>query len=879
MRLMQRPKGVLMIKKIWIAALSVMSMLVLPTSSLSAASEETSNVDICPGIDETKVNQVDILILLDNSKSLSSEKTGSDKERKRFDALQTLFESVSKGLKNSDGSDSRVKVDVSLMAFAEKARMIPLKNQIFDPVALADEISNALPDKDQGSGTNFISALDEAAKFMESRQPASCKFLIWFTDGAFSFPASSKNTPQENIDLDKKKLGELTDGTCSEKSWAKRLRNSGVNTYVVLLGDLDAIRKLEPEALDPSLALMTQITGDQSTKEFGDIVFCPGEKPTVVGEIFSVSSNDIKKLTPVFQRIGLLVGGSQDISCPTKVIRFTTPELPDLKFFKSFSIISLELEVLPLLSQIDVLTLEGRSQVSSDFFEAVETNSATQLDLKPIVGRPLKSGWKFALDTKKGFCIMAKFIDPPKVKITKSGSNPTVVKSSDGILTSEETTGISYQLDKKPISPDEIMSQFDEIDASFLDRLTGQLVIEADPENPVFSNPLTIIPEVDKPLPGIQCFEPFVFKPENAPTSKDTPEDRNFLTSSCTVMTKDLPASSKLEIDIALLVSELKSRPGCDVIEASLIIDGQRRGGKYDVPVNVVQAVALNFEVGKKDTLCNLQNFAGVQFVYGDDNKFQETASVTVDFDFKSPPDIWWVRIGTLAIVLLAILLSLMLLRYITSLFAIMPDKGSVYSYESLIEISMSSFGQVIVLINGEESSKFQPSGADLKLPNNKSSKSSMELQAIKLERKLGNFFRPFADPKAKVVANDLVSYWQRAIGGGLSVPFRNAIIVSRPKDNASNTTKLTAQLTLIVSKTGADGGIEGVRTLIQGQKLKDVCKDYRDRYLSGDAIESDKSNPSPNNPNDGGRSAPSTAKPPPPRQPGSPPPSPKLGA
>lgn len=284
------------------------------------------------------------------------------------------------------------------------------------------------------------------------------------------------------------------------------------------------------------------------------------------------------------------------------------------------------------------------------------------------------------------------------------------------------------------------MSQFDEIDASFLDRLTGQLVIEADPENPVFSNPLTIIPEVDKPLPDIQCFEPFVFKPENAPTSKDTPEDRNFLTSSCTVMTKDLPASSKLEIDIALLVSELKSRPGCDVIEASLIIDGQRRGGKYDVPVNVVQAVALNFEVGKKDTLCNLQNFAGVQFVYGDDNKFQETASVTVDFDFKSPPDIWWVRIGTLAIVLLAILLSLMLLRYITSLFAIMPDKGSVYSYESLIEISMSSFGQVIVLINGEESSKFQPSGADLKLPNNKSSKSSMELQAIKLERKLGNF-------------------------------------------------------------------------------------------------------------------------------------------
>ena len=136
-----------MVKKICIAALSVIAVLVLPTSALSAAGEETSNVDICPGIDETKVDQVDILILLDNSKSLGSEKTGSDKERKRFDALQTLFESVSKGLKNPDGSGSRITVDVSLMAFAEKTRTIKLDNQIFDPVALANEVSDALPDK------------------------------------------------------------------------------------------------------------------------------------------------------------------------------------------------------------------------------------------------------------------------------------------------------------------------------------------------------------------------------------------------------------------------------------------------------------------------------------------------------------------------------------------------------------------------------------------------------------------------------------------------------------------------------------------------------------------------------------------------------------
>ena len=870
-------KGGTIINKIWLPVLVAAIIPFLPTSSLSAAGAENSAVDICPGIDESKVEKVDILILLDNSRSLSSKKTGSDLERKRFDALRIFFASVSNGLKKDDSSGSRVEVDVSLMAFSQNTNPIDLKQDISKPEALANEISDALPDESQQPGTNFISALDAAATFMESKQIGSCKFLIWFTDGAFTYSDDSKKSLKENKAIEAEKLEELKVRTCDEKGWANRLRKSGVNTYVVLLGELNTLQKDNPESFPPSLALMTQITGDQSTEELGDIAFCEGEKPSVVGEIFTVGSNDIAKLTPVFEKIGLAVGGYHPVVCPiTKESNLERLGLPDLKFFKAISLISLELEELPLLSEISVVTPMGERQASSDFFEEVKSDSASKLDLKPRKGQLLKAGWKFFLDAKPGFCIMAKFIDPPIVKFTKSGNNPAVVKSSDDVLSDEEVSRVSYQLGDKPITPDEVMLQFDKIDAGFMKGLTGQLEIEANPTEPIFQNPLTIIVTVDKVLPDVgPCLKPFVFKTERIPTSGDTPKDRNFLTGTCNVVTKNLPDGSKLEINIDFLVSELKSRPGCDAIGASLIVDGQTRGGKFDVPVNVVQAVALNFEVGEKDTLCNLQNFAGVQFVYGDGNKFQETASVTVDFDFKLPPDPWRVRIVTAVIVLLAILLSLMLLRYITSLLAVMPDKGKVYSYESLIEISVSSFGQVIVLINGEESSKFQPSGADLKLPKNKSTKSSMELQEIKLERKLGNFFRPFADPKAKVMNTDQVSYWQQASGGGLSIPFRKAIIVSKPKDNGLNTTKLTAQLTLIVSNTGADGGIEGVRTLIQSQQLKDVCKDYRDRYLSADKEKPVQPGPSPDNPKGGGGSAPSTTKPPRPRQPGPPPPSP----
>jgi len=288
------------------------------------------------------------------------------------------------------------------------------------------------------------------------------------------------------------------------------------------------------------------------------------------------------------------------------------------------------------------------------------------------------------------------------------------------------------------------------------------------------------------------------------------------------------------------LVSALKATSGCEVLETSLIVDGKNQGVKHSVPINVEQTIALKFVVGEKNTFCNLENFAGVQFVYGEP-AVTESALVNVKFELRAPPNPRNVFLATLAIVIIAIFLSLFLLRYISSLLAVMPNKGKVYSYEANIEISQSSFGQVSVLINGIEASKFQPSAVDLKLPKNTSSKSTLELQEIKLVRKLGGFFRPFTDPKAIVDGTDQVAYWQQASGGGLSIPFRKAIIVSSPKDftkNSLDPAKLNAHLSLIVSNIGSGGGIEGVRSLIQGQNLKDVCKEFRDRSLS---LEGDK--------------------------------------
>ena len=182
--------------KLLISVFVLLSMGASSASSARLAAPSTDSVDICPGVDESKVDKVDVLILLDNSLSLSSESGGSDKEGKRFDALRTMFQSIAKGVSNIDGSGPRVDVGVSLMAFAQttkfgfsdqKTGIIALEQSINNPDELANEIKNKLTNETQQAGTNYINALDDASSFLASQPNTHCKFLIWFTDGAFDY--------------------------------------------------------------------------------------------------------------------------------------------------------------------------------------------------------------------------------------------------------------------------------------------------------------------------------------------------------------------------------------------------------------------------------------------------------------------------------------------------------------------------------------------------------------------------------------------------------------------------------------------------------------------------------------------------------------------
>jgi hypothetical protein len=224
--------------------------------------------------------------------------------------------------------------------------------------------------------------------------------------------------------------------------------------------------------------------------------------------------------------------------------------------------------------------------------------------------------------------------------------------------------------------------------------------------------------------------------------------------------------------------------------------------------------------------------FEGVEFLVLNSGE-SEFAKIAIQFNFQQPPDIGSVRWWTIALVLLAALLSLVLFRLISSALAVMPKAHSVYSYDKEIEIGQNAFGQVQVLIDGIELVNYVPSVDDLSKPLSSSSKSQLVLNRVRLERKLGSFFRPFTEPWSESSKSQLASYWQQSPNGGLAIPFRRAIIVSKLENDLMTDGRVRALLTIIVPTTGNWGGVSGVSSLLTGQKTKDICKDFFEKSKS----------------------------------------------
>ena len=801
-------------------------------SALSQSQQSSGNMTICPGVDPTKTTAIDLVVLLDDSKSLTStknERVPSDPDGTRFDALKTMFESINSGLEN------RVPVIPKFFAFGTSVKEITPDSGLNDPSALATDIRKLLPIRNQEPGTNFQKALDRATDYLTSRPSSNCKFLVWFTDGVFDLGSNDKEEEE-------KALVDLRNETCSSNGWAVALRKAGVNTYVVLLGEIEKLKKDDTDkTFNDSLNLMGELTGDPNPPEGVESERCEELSHTYdqVGAIYSAT--DLDQLTAVFEQIGKFIGQNRIVVCPTTTSeQIQSGKMPDVKFIESFSLISLESSPLPRQEQMYVYLESGPSPITESF--TIEKISNTHLEFTPIKGRTLRAGWILGIEKMQGeslggLCITAAFQQTPTVQITQIADDEpkvqeVVAEGAARFLSEEELTRVQFIFDGAAISASEVMNRnaLGQFDSVSLALLSAGLNINGDLNDPVFNSLFPIYVELKLPSPNFsECLKPFTTS--RTPISGDTPNNREFVTNSCSVSTIGLLEGNELRISIESLVSQLAKSEGCKDLESSLLINDQDISGKATIVSAGEKAeLKLKFEVGEKSTECNLMQFEGVEFLAVATGE-PVFGKIAIDFSFKQPPDVRWVRLFTLAFVLLAMLLSLILLRVISSALAVMPDRHGVFSYEQEIEIGRNSFGQVRVLIKGVEIDRYQPSVEDLNRPLSSSSKSQLVLNKVRLERNLGAIYRPLSEPWATLPKSALASYWQQSGNGQLAIPFRRAIVVSKLDGNLQTDGQIRAQLTIVVPSSGNGSGISGVEILMHGQKIKDVCKDFVDKF------------------------------------------------
>jgi len=776
-------------------------------------------------LDEEGVTKgiIDLVLLMDNSTSLGQAKTPTDPNETRFRAIVSLFEAVGGAI---EGTDTKVNFGlIKFAARAEEVRGLELGKEIITLKTsknLAQKVRDSLPIDKQENGTNYINALDKALEVVENKSDKkNCRILIWFTDGMFSSGASEEDS--------KRLLGKLSGLACDKGGFVDKVRELDIFPFVLLLQPSSSSTD---EAVRKSYELMEQITGSTMPSLFGLVrpsIEC-GEKETKIGEIFGV--NEVSKLTPYFEDLGFRVGGGKLFDlCPMAIAgltEYTSQPLPASHFLRWISIVSLKGEPLPSYSDIFSVTSD-REQPISDAFD-VSKKSSTSFTLSPNDGAQLTMSWKLRIKGDiDGFCIRGAFIEPLTVKLSRNGSADAVATQIDGDevrLTDKELTEISYQVKKKPST----------ITNVFVEGQKGEADISAsldvDPSKKLAPNGLVI--NINRSFVGsvdIDCrgAARFVVPKTSESGSGDMPKPAIVHSDVCVLDASGV--NNKITISSAELVTKLSETEDCKNLVPALVVDGKTFAThSIDLGGNALHQVSLQLKVDGKESRCNFNSDSAVSISWNSAEGQTQSVPlpVSINLDLSVPP-IWWIPyLITLIAVVLAAVFSLLLLRLVSMVLAVMPDEGKFYGFEFDALIGIGVVGEISVTISGSDSAKFEPQIAGLRPPKRKG-RDSIAVHTVVLERRLPGILNPFREPKAIVPKQDGVVYRQSTPNGGLAIPFSKAMVIRPSIEKSANLEQIAATITLFMPKGGEYSGVQGIKNQIATQQFKEAAREFMD--------------------------------------------------
>ena len=789
----------------------------VPVSASRTNSVEGDNpLTVCRDAEgNTKTGALDVLLLLDNSKSLNSTRNGripSDPKNERYGAIAEMLKSLGEVSGGDDGRKG-VSINFGVVSFGDNARtaisLEPLTSG--NSQEIGDRVKEKVPGKveSQSSSTNYIEALKSAVQTLNARPSENCKFLVWFTDGQFESQETKKPAEQ------RKQAEWLQNEVCRAGGFADQFVEARINTFVLVLKPTKTDRRLAvsygamqaitgatdlPPEVQSGIGKSAGMCGNlSSAPHLGDILIASDAKE--IARKIPTIANLLTKWVPVTQ-------------CPARSGAEGLAAMPAARHTAGLSFTAYEKgHELADLSTSEIIDNSGKAHPFEDY---LTKDSGSRYEQKYRMNEraeaELNHGWSINIKNgPTGWCVQ---MLEHKFEVAFQGaSEKPIVISRGGMLTGDDLRDLTY-FDRSNRDVAITLSEA----VSFTGDLGASLVI--DPTKVIYANPIEIrVRQQDRP--DYQCSS-FALN-----SVADIPSPAK-IAASCVI---DTEHSRLKDVSITVVPDPSLKDEKCDsvlgLVEKPLDADWSKEDSSVGELKHEHGVSRLFVVLEAKGNKANcLSDKSIVKFSYDVPGKGSQADSrpVKIDIQWKTRPNPYLVWFIVLISLLIAAFLNLLLLREIKKRTSKMAKSG-LFAFEVPITLTRMGSGQIVVRTRDG----LDPTSVSFDIAQQIAVRVDADRRHAKLSDgtrsalriKLPSLFRPFTAPLLVLDSKKSVYYSPNfESGSGLAPSARQAVIVHSP---ISNGTSCDAMVTLLIPNTGMARD-QLVRDLL-GLKLSNAVK------------------------------------------------------
>lgn len=788
-----------------------------PAKAARATSATSSKpLTVCRDADgNTKTGELDVLLLLDNSKSLNStrnDRIPSDPKNERYQAIGEMLKSLGE-VSGKDDDRKGVLINFGVVAFGDNANTAIALQSLTSSNSqeISARVKEKVPSKveSQSSSTNYIKALDAAVKVLSERPDENCKFLVWFTDGQFE--AQETNKPAEQLN----QAEMLKRSVCKSGGFADQFKKLRINTFVLILKPT----QFDKRRLGVSYGAMEAITG--ATDLPPEVKTGIGTSKDMCGNLSTsdhlgevLIASDAKEIARKIPTIANLLTKWVEITdCPAGPDGGGLSSMPAARHIERLSFTAYEKgRELVQLNDSQIIDNSGKSHSFSDFFvEDSGSRFEQKYRMRSEAEQSLDQGWSIDIkDGQSGWCVQ---MLAHKFEVAFKGTPSTVVMTSKGgQLTTGDLDNLSYfekNNEKNSFSLSEA--------SSFTGEIAASLAI--DPTQKIYDGPI-VVGVMQQFTPYLSC-DSFTLK-----QVADIPNPAQ-ISAACEIDTVNTRLN---DVSITIFSEDVLGNPKCDaVLGLTEVQIDESLGKNYDIAPKIVHPkgaskLYVTLKANGKSARCISDKSKIIYKFEGEDGKIQSLErEIKVDIEWKMRPPMWIVWAIVALALLISALLNLLLLREIKKSTSRMSS--GLFVFEVPVKLTRLKSGQITVTTSEGNPLSSVVFNIDEQFPvrveNDRRHAKFEGGSRSALRVKLPSLLRPFTAPLLVLDSKKPVYYAPNFEDrSGLSPLVRQAVIVHGPISDGES---CNATASLLIPSTGF-GRDQIIRDLL-GSKLVNALK------------------------------------------------------